>query len=87
LANVWAGNSLRRTARLLSAASADGDPGLAPITLITRLAALMEAIAVLRDAQRHAAQAAAARKAAKHLCVPPARGRRTNAVRLVQGPT
>ena len=63
-----AGNSLRRTARLLStAASVSGDPALAQITLVTRLAALVEDIADLRAAQRHAAQAAAARHAAERL--------------------
>jgi hypothetical protein len=63
-----AGNSLRRAARLLSsAASVSGDPTLAQITLVTRLAALAEDIADLREAQRHAAQAAAARQAAERL--------------------
>jgi hypothetical protein len=63
-----AGNSLRRAARLLStAAAASGDPALAQITLVTRLAALAETIADLREAQRHAAQAAAARHAAERL--------------------
>jgi hypothetical protein len=63
-----AGNSLRRAARLLStAASISGDPALAQITLVTRLAALVEDIADLREAQRNAAQAAAARRAAEGL--------------------
>jgi hypothetical protein len=63
-----AGNSLRRAARLLSTtASVSGDPTLAQITLVTRLAALVEDIADLREAQRHAAQAAAARHAAERL--------------------
>jgi hypothetical protein len=44
-----------------------GDPVLAQITLVTRLAALAEDIASLREAQRHAAQAAAARQAAERL--------------------
>ena len=62
-----AGNSLRRAARLLStAAAASGDPALAQITLVTRLAALAETIADLRAAQRHTAQAAA-RHAAERL--------------------
>ena len=62
------GNSLRRAALLLSiAASVSGDLALAQIVLITRLAALAEAVADLREAQRHAAQAAAARRAAEHL--------------------
>jgi hypothetical protein len=63
-----AGNNLRRAARLLSsAASVSGDPALAQITLATRLAALAEDVADLREAQRHAAQAAAARQAAERL--------------------
>jgi hypothetical protein len=63
-----AGNGLRRAARLLSAAaSVSGDLTLAQITLVTRLAALAEDIADLREAQRHAAQAAAARHAAERL--------------------
>jgi hypothetical protein len=37
------------------------------VTLITRLAGLAEAVIELRHAQRHAAQAAAARKAAEQL--------------------
>jgi hypothetical protein len=44
-----------------------GDRSMAPIMLITRLAALAEAVAGLRDAQQHAAQAAAARAAAERL--------------------
>jgi hypothetical protein len=63
-----AGNSLRQTARLLAAVAAvSGDQTLAQVTLITRLAALAEAVIELRHAQRHAAQAAAARKAAEQL--------------------
>jgi hypothetical protein len=63
-----AGNALRHAARLLSsAASVSGDPALSQITLVTRLAALVEDIADLREAQRHAAQAAAARQAAERL--------------------
>ena len=64
-----AGNSLRRAARLLSAATfVSGDPAPTQILLIIRLAALVESIADLRAAQQHAAQAAAARRAAEHLC-------------------
>jgi hypothetical protein len=37
------------------------------VTLVTRLTALAEAVAELRSAQRHAAQAAAARQAAERL--------------------
>jgi len=71
-----AGNSLRRAARLLSAVmSVSGDPDAAQITLVTRLAALVETIAGLRGAQRQAAQAAAARRTAERLYA--ARGTRT----------
>ena len=63
-----AGNQLRQAARLLSAfACLTGDRSMTSIVLITRLAALAEAVAGLRDAQRHAAQAAAARAAAGRL--------------------
>ena len=63
-----AGNQLRQAARLLSAfAYLTGDRSMAPIMLITRLAALAEAVAELRDAQQRAAQAAAARAAAGRL--------------------
>ena len=63
-----AGNQLRQAARLLSAfAYLTGDRSIAPIVLITRLAALAEAVAELHDAQQHAAQAAAARTAAEQL--------------------
>jgi len=63
-----AGNRLRQAARLLSAfAYLTGDRSMAPIMLITRLAALAEAVAELRAAQQHAAQAAAARAAAEQL--------------------
>jgi len=85
------GNSLRRTARLLSAtALVTGDSTLAQVALITRLAALAETIAGLRDAQQHAAQAAAARRAAEclhaaartHIATPP----REHAQRRAQTP-
>jgi hypothetical protein len=63
-----AGNQLRQAARLLSAfACLTGDWSMTPIVLITRLAALAEAVAELRDTQQHAAQAAAARTAAEQL--------------------
>ena len=63
-----AGYQLRQAARLLSAfAYLTGDRSMAPIVLITKLAALAEAVAELRDAQQHAAQAAAARAAAERL--------------------
>jgi hypothetical protein len=63
-----AGNQLRQAARLLSVFTyLTGDRSLAPVVLITRLAALAEAVAGLRGAQQQAAQAAAARAAAEHL--------------------
>ena len=63
-----AGHNLRRAARLLSAAAfASHDRNLAQIALIARLAALADAVAELRDAQHHAAQATAARRAAERL--------------------
>src|SRR5580693_79295 len=63
-----AGNQLRRAARLISAfAYLTKDPALTPIVLLTRLAALAEAVAGLRQAQEHAAQAAGALHAARHL--------------------
>ena len=80
-----AGNRLRQAARLLSAfAYLTGERSMAPIVLITRLAALAEAVAELRDSQRNAAQAAAARTAAEQLYAaarpaPPARQHRAPA--------
>ena len=63
-----AGNRLRQAARLLSAfAYLTGDRSLTPVVLITKLAALAEAVAELRESQQHAAQAAAARAAAERL--------------------
>jgi hypothetical protein len=62
------GNNLRQAARLLSqAAYASGDPTLAQIAFIVRLAALVEAVIELRQLQQHAGQATAARHAAEHL--------------------
>jgi hypothetical protein len=62
------GNSLRRSARLLSRATVVGDDRtLAMVTLVARLAALAEAVVELRLVQRHGAQAAAARQAAEQL--------------------
>jgi hypothetical protein len=62
-----AGNRLRQ-ARLLSAfAYLTGDQSMAPIILITRLAALAEAVAELRESQQYVAQAAAAHAAAEQL--------------------
>ncbi len=63
-----AGNSLRRSARLLAtAADVTEDRTPALVMLIIRLSALAEAVAELRLAQRHAAQAAGAQRAAGHL--------------------
>ena len=63
-----AGNQLRRAARLITAfAYLTKDPSLTPIVLLTRLAALAEAVAGLRQAQQHAAQAASALQAAQQL--------------------
>jgi MobA/VirD2-like, nuclease domain len=63
-----AGNRLRAAARALSAvAIVTGDPLIAQLRLILQLAALAEAITDLRTAQRHAAQAGAARTAAERL--------------------
>lgn len=63
-----AGGGMRRVARLMSAtAFVSDDPALTPVVLITRLAALAEAVADLREVQQRAAQAAAARQAAGHL--------------------
>jgi hypothetical protein len=62
------GNRLRQAARLISAfAYLTQDQSMAPILLITKLAALAEAVAELRQSQQHAAQAAAALRAAEHL--------------------
>ena len=63
-----AGNRLRQAARIMAAfAYLADDRTLNPIILITRLAALAEAVAELRDSQQRAAQAAAARAAAERL--------------------
>jgi hypothetical protein len=62
------GNHLRRAARLLAASEAvSSDNTLAIVTLVTRLAALAQAVAHLRDVQQRAAQAAGARHAAERL--------------------
>ena len=62
------GISLRRSARLLSlAASAGDDTARVQMTLVLQLSRLARAVADLREAQRHAAQAAAARQAAEEL--------------------
>jgi len=62
------GTSLRQATRLLSRAALSGPhPAVAEAQLVTQLAALVDAVIELRQAQRHAAQAAAARRAAEHL--------------------
>jgi hypothetical protein len=63
-----AGNGLRRAARLLSAtAFVCHDRTLAQVALVARLAALADAVAEFGQSQQHAAQAAAARRAAEQL--------------------
>jgi hypothetical protein len=63
-----AGNRLRQAARVMSVfAYLTSDRTLMPVILITRLAALAEAVSDLRESQQRAAQAAAARTAAEHL--------------------
>jgi len=63
-----AGNRLRTTARMLAlAATADHEDQAAALMLVAKLAELAVAVAELRDAQRHAAQATAARAAAERL--------------------
>ena len=59
----------RRSAAKLSLNQSRGAPdrSMTPIVLITRLAALAEAVAELRESQQHAAQAAAALAAAGQL--------------------
>jgi hypothetical protein len=63
-----AGNGLRQAARMLSRAALVGhEPTAVQTLLIVRLAALVEAVIELCEAQQRAAQAAAARRAAEHL--------------------
>jgi hypothetical protein len=65
--------SLRQTARLIRVlAAASGDPLPAALLLVIEIAALIDAVAGLRAAQRYAAQAASARRAAEllHACCP-----------------
>ena len=63
-----AGNRLRATARLLAIVAASGDQDQAAVLmLVAQLAELASAVAWLRDAQRHAAQASAAHAAARRL--------------------
>jgi len=67
-----AGNRLRRAARLLAASTTvSNDNTLAIVTLVTRLSALAEAVAQLRDVQQRSAQAASARHARPNACAQP----------------
>jgi hypothetical protein len=62
------GHRLRRAGRLLArTACRTGDRDLRQVALVVRLAALAEAVSELRQAQHHAAQAAAALAAAERL--------------------
>ena len=62
------GDGLRTAARVLAlTGTMTGDMPLAAVTLIANLVALAVAVAELRQAQQHAAQAAAARATAEHL--------------------
>ena len=74
-----AGNQLRHAARLIAAyAYLTGDRTLTPVVLLVRLAALVEAVAELRESQQRAAQAAAALRAAQHLRTATRQARRTH---------
>jgi hypothetical protein len=62
------GNQLRAAARLMALTGGiTGEAPLVTVTLIANLVALAVAVAELREAQRHAAQAVAARAAASQL--------------------
>jgi hypothetical protein len=62
------GDGLRAAARLLAMAGGDTDGSMhAAVSLAASLVSLATAVGELRQAQRHAAQAAAARQAAEHL--------------------
>jgi hypothetical protein len=62
------GDRLRAAARVMAlAGQAGGDPAVAAAALVTSLLALATAVTELRQAQQHAAQAAAARTAAEQL--------------------
>jgi MobA/VirD2-like, nuclease domain len=62
------GEQLRRTARMIAlAGNLTGDNALMAIALVAQLVALAAAVAELRQAQQHAAQATAARDAAAQL--------------------
>ena len=63
-----AGTGLRQAARLLSRTTLTGQSSaVAQAQLVPQLAALVDAVTELRQVQQHAAQAAAARRAAEHL--------------------
>jgi hypothetical protein len=62
------GDRLRAAARMLAMTDGTAGDGTAQARgLVTNLVALVDAVAGLREAQAHAAQAAAAREAAEHL--------------------
>jgi hypothetical protein len=62
------GDQLRATARLIAlVGNVSGDSTLAVAALVASLFDLAAAVTELRQAQQHAAQAAAARRAAEHL--------------------
>jgi len=70
------GARLRSAARLLALIIGDpGYPAAASVRLIAKLATLAEAVCELRRVQQHAAQAAAARRAAEQLHADLARAR------------
>ena len=70
------GARLRSAARLLALTIDNpGYPGAVSVRLIAKLMALAEAVSELREAQQHAAQAAAARRAAEQLHADLARAR------------
>jgi hypothetical protein len=74
------GARLRSAARLLALTIDDpGYPAAASVRLIAKLMALAEAVSELRKAQQHAAQTAAARRAAEHLHADLARARHRTA--------
>jgi len=74
------GVRLRSAARLLALTIDDpGYPAAASVRLIAKLMALAEAVSELRKAQQHAAQTAAARRAAEQLHADLARARHRTA--------
>jgi len=78
------GQRLRAVARLMAlAANVTDDTTLAMAALVANLVALAAAVAELRQAQQHAAQAAAARSAAGHLHTAMTQAR-SRAARLVR---